>query len=611
MESIEHLGRPSPLPAKLRWRPYANGSTQKSKRTKKDDVSQLHQQQSKEKSIQGTELNVKALVHKVRANPHCQGQLHPLPAVQLQWEEAETVESMSHGGLPHNQLHHYRRQHSQSQHKGDGDSTASPAQAPPSSSASPASRLSTLNDDSDLGSYKASVPGLTGEDFLRLGLPLPEFKDNTTYHVALNALLENHRKNKLLDAQAPALALTSVPVPISISSPATLSERTLNHAQLPINNSQRRLSTSELLGITNIDELLTSYGFLGTNAVSTKAGTNMLASPPSSEKSLHSSPVNATIDSPIGTLLSPLDITSESFDKLLAQTPVLLVESDCKQLLQQQQQQQQQQQHQSQEHLDTSPTLSMANVLSSAFTDFLQDLASPFKRTNGDPLVNGISGNDSSSWLSLFPGTSDEQSTSVGAGQVGRLDESARPLSPPLSQSSSSSSPIMNLGPIQDEEDPEWLSFLDEASPLVSTEIESADPPTGPSFLDKGLRGWAEEYLKSSAMAPTGYSSVTKTGSMSAPATTGGFIRGLSAGQKHASKPHTAASPVKSASSASLRKKSPTTVSRSSQEPSKQPKMHVQLRHRPDASSDKKDEKGSQETENLGGLLALFKGLWN
>ncbi|KAF9364000.1 hypothetical protein BGX34_002805 [Mortierella sp. NVP85] len=550
----------------------------KSKKVKKD--SPLQQRQTREKNESGPDLNVKALVHK--------------------WEEAETVESMSHGGHPHNQLHHYQRKQCSSQSDTHLDSTTSLPSPPPPTS--PLSRLATVAGDPDLGPYRASVPGLTGEEFLQLGLPMPKFEDNTTYRVALNALLENHHRNKLLDAQAPALALTSVPVPISVASPATFG----------LSNSsglRPKLSASQLLGISSIDELLTSCGHSGVDTGSAGAfiGASTLASPPASERSLHSSPVDATIDFTTEAILSPMDITVESFDRLLAQTPVLLAEGDSKQQLQIQQVLQQQQP-------DASPSAT------STFADFIQELALPFKQfaSKGDPLVNGLSGNDPSSWHSLFPGSSDEQ-----------LHESTQLLSPSSSKSSSSGSPRIAPEAIQEDEMySEWLAFLDEASlgnTETGTDVESpiertptsssmmigeasTDPPKSPGFLDRGLRSWAEEYLKSSAMSPTGHGSLIKTGSMSALGSTGGMVRTLNGGQKTSKLG--VASPRKKThkkgSSSTMTTKS--SQESSSEDKSKQSGTHIKPQPQPIAP--KTDKADKQDTDSLGGLLTLFRGLF-
>ncbi|KAF9578481.1 hypothetical protein BGW38_005692, partial [Lunasporangiospora selenospora] len=100
----EHSAKSPPLPAKLRWRPYANGNTFKAKKPRKDPGLDTP-----------TTTDPKAVAHKIRAvnkSPSHAGpgsstlgsKVHsppPLCGIMLQWEEAETTESMSHGGLVH------------------------------------------------------------------------------------------------------------------------------------------------------------------------------------------------------------------------------------------------------------------------------------------------------------------------------------------------------------------------------------------------------------------------------------------------------------------------------------------------------------------------------
>ncbi|KAF9920018.1 hypothetical protein BGZ65_011617, partial [Modicella reniformis] len=211
----------------------------------------------------------------------------------------------------------------------------------------------------------------------------------------------------------------------------------------------------------------------------------------------------------------------------------------------------------------------MASTITSTFSDFMQELTLPFKRlaSHEDPLVNGL-GNDSISWHSLFPNASDEQHSTAAEAtlQADWLHEPLRPLSPPSSQSSTSSpsSPMMMThGISQEEVDPEWLTFLDEASPLVSTtETESSlsamdeESPTNPSSLNKGLRNWTEDYLKTSALNPTGHNSLTLTGSIGSLGISGGFKRNLNGGhQPKMLRFHTKASSRKSAGSGSSAKR--------------------------------------------------------
>src|SRR5690349_16644023 len=95
MEAAQHSSHVPSFPSKLRWRPYSNGSSLKSKKAKKEE----QQQQKNQHSTAAQDVNAKAVAHRIRAKtPH----RSPVE-VQLQWEEAETIESMSHGGHPHSQ----------------------------------------------------------------------------------------------------------------------------------------------------------------------------------------------------------------------------------------------------------------------------------------------------------------------------------------------------------------------------------------------------------------------------------------------------------------------------------------------------------------------------
>ncbi|KAG0370935.1 hypothetical protein BC939DRAFT_446935 [Gamsiella multidivaricata] len=667
METAEHSTRPPPLPAKLRWRPYSNGTTIKPKKHQQQE--QQQEQQQHERSVR--DLNPKALAHNLRRSPPHTPKAHPAPvAVQLQWEEAETIDSMSHGGHPHNQLHHhyhpsYQRSHTPSDT--ETDSTASSLRRAGSSlpspppSQSPISRLALLEGDSDFGQYKASVPALTGYDFSQHGIALPKIENNTVYQVALNTLLENHRKNQLLDAQAPSLALTSVPAPVSLTSPPmTLSDTTLNYSMSPLfsgvgNNSQRKLSTSELLGISNIDDLLISCGYMDVTDSSTTLSTaaNTLVSPATTNKSLHSSPVNAAVDfSASDPSSSALDLAASYFDMLVAQTPVLLAEGDSKQLLLQQQHRYQQQQQQSQA---SSPTLTMAASITDSFTGIFHDLASPFTRLISQE-DTGVGGNNPSTWSSLFPKSSEDgYSSNDSAPRVDMATQTDLPYGPeqlsssPSSGISAQSPSLAHVGLVQDDMDSEWLAFLDEASPLVSgvngrtnvsTEKNSAaaseatsrltdqaaftPQPKSSNLQDKGLRNWAGDYFTSAAMAPTGHRGLSASGPISSlgGGSGGSLIRTLQGNHQQRSNYHTKTSPARGtfASGSSILPKnsstlvpvSPNKVSKAKPKQSEEPVQPISQSSTPKVAArpNKAETKGKQETKDMGGLLAMFRGLW-
>ncbi|KAG0300549.1 hypothetical protein BGZ98_009089, partial [Dissophora globulifera] len=611
----------------------------------------------------------------------------------LQWEEAETIESMSHGGHPHNQHNHLLSVTDSDASSNSSQRAASSLPSPPPSSLSvsksPASRPALFGGDSDpalnLDHYTGTVPGLTGDDFLQHGLALPAFEANTAYQIALDALLDNHRKNQLLDAQLPTLALTSVPVPMSMTSPpATLSDSDLyrqrfslgsrhhhsghnsrrTHGGNSSSSSQRKLSTSELLGIVNIDDLLNSCGYTDTDhtSESTISSASTSTSPAMTDQSLYPSPIHPSLD----LQNSPMDLTAASFEMMMAQIPVLLAEGDSKQLLLQQQQQQQQQRQYQQ--VDTSPTLTMASSITHSFAEIFHDLASPFLRmtSNGDPLIDGSS--SPSTWSSLFPqaGEDDIIATSGVAKRVDMATQTDIPDEPQQQPSPASSTTLSLQGsPVlrrahqgkQNEEtmvvDPntEWLSFLDEASPLFSNNSEneavggsswplhlnqasastaadtsrlptSTTTTTSPTTTieDKGLLGWAGDYLQVSSLAPTGHRGII-TSSSSLSGGPGGLIRSLHGGSSFQQRSgyHSKASAPWRPARATTQKvgslpastKAPASVVENVKAPStfkeQQPADSIRGARPASSSADAKDR---QETEDLGGLLSMFRGLW-
>ncbi|KAF9297188.1 hypothetical protein BGZ88_010830 [Linnemannia elongata] len=578
MDTAEnHSARPqASLPAKLRWRPYSTGAAKAAKRQKKDDPQDTSSSSSQQPQNEALGLQAKALAHKVREKSFRSAKAHNLPVgVQLQWEEAETMESMSHGGHPHNQhppLYHYQQQQRQLQQQqqqerrqqqqqqgrqritsdstSDTDSDsystsrrlgASSLPSPPPSKSPTTPVRTQLGGDMDLSHYKARLPGLTGDDFLEHGLPLPSIEANTVYQVALNELLENHRKNMLAE-KAPALAITSAANPSSTLADSASQQQ------------QRRLSSSELLGISTIEELLVSCGY--SEPVGNYSGDTairMPVSPASTDQSLHSSPLSGILNlqdhSSSQMAKTPLDISSASFDLLMAQTPVLLSEGDSKQILLQQQQQQPFAMDYSQSGLGWSTSSPFVHVAT----------------THDDPLINGNDSGFSLTWPSLFPKVAISAQSisreSINTSSAPRVDiaiqtDPTSPLSPPMSGASTSteSSPMTHLGLTQEELDPDWLTFLEENSPLfpavtdsssgespelssLSTFATAADAPTTPTSTssfgqkpepvtppvrEKGAWNWAEDFLKQGAMAPTGHRSFPTAGSFGSFSSRGG-----------------------------------------------------------------------------------------
>ncbi|KAF8947884.1 hypothetical protein BGZ47_007417 [Haplosporangium gracile] len=567
MDTAEnHSARPqASLPTKLRWRPYSTGAAKAAKRQKKDDPSSQDNSSSSSQQPQNQtlDLQAKALAHRLREKSFRSAKAHNPPVgVQLQWEEAETMESMSHGGHPHNQhppLYHYQQQQRQLQQQQgrqrntsdsnsdtDSDSystsrrlgVSSLPSPPPSKSPATPVRIQP-GGDLDLSHYKARLPGLTGDDFLEHGLPLPSIEANTVYQVALNELLENHRKNMLAE-KAPALAITSATNPSNALADSASQQ-------------QRRISSSELLGISTIEELLMSCGYsepIGNYSGDTAIRTPV--SPASTDQSLHSSPLSGIIDLQDPSFQiskTPLDISSASFDLLMAQTPVLLSEGDSKQILLQQQQQQPFAMDCSQNGLSWSTPSPFAHVAA----------------THDDPLINGNDSSFSFAWPSLFPkatvstqSIARENNTPSAAPRVDIAIQTdpTSPLSPAMSGASTSteSSPMTHLGLTQEELDPDWLTFLEENSPLFPAVTDSSSgessnltssstftvaaadgpsttptpsfgqksEPVTPPVQEKGAWNWAEDFLKQGAMAPTGHRSFPTAGSFGSFSSRGG-----------------------------------------------------------------------------------------
>ncbi|KAF8982296.1 hypothetical protein BGZ46_001522 [Entomortierella lignicola] len=620
MDTFEHSSQPSILPSKLRWRPYNNGGGPKAKKSKKDDYLQEHSthQQS------GQSLDPKALVHRLKMNTQSTPSV-----VQLQWEEAETIESMSHGGHPHTQQYYRNQYPSQRQSTPsdvDSESTISSTSRrqsmsipSPPSSVSSTSRLNFLGCGetqwSDLSILNAAVPGITGDDFLNHSLALPKIEDNTCYQAALSALLENHRKNQILDAQAPALALTSVPVPMSVASPPLkLSERSMRYPLSPLISdggcsSKRKLSTSELLGIVNIDDLLASCGYTDepNSILAVKPEKSIFASPSASDRSsVNSSPIESTVSLLNPESFSPVtDISAAYFDMLMTQTPVLLAEGDSKQLLhQQQQQQQQRQQYQS----DSSPALSTASTITNAFAEIISDFASPF--VSFSALKVPLASDDSvSSWPSLFPNTQEEVNS------INEILQEEGINNLPPNQPIQNSSLLTHPGATQDL-DPEWLSFLDDSSPILSsTDVEpgmesvpestsslnqpvksqsATTPPTSPSARDGGfVASWAKGVLQTSALSPTGHRAIPSAGPISSMGSggsnSGSLTRALHGGNAQKKSEYHTKNPTKSITGS-------TSIIEDSTKPS--------LQLRPKAAGNNTDQSG------VSLLVALFRGLW-
>ncbi|KAG0091199.1 hypothetical protein BGZ93_005547 [Podila epicladia] len=487
--------RPSGLPTKLRWRPYSNGTSIKSKRAKKETQQQQLEERSTTREKKPQDINPKALAHKVRGGkPHYVGKA-PSNEVQLQWEEAETIESMSAGGHPHNQhIQHHHSQHIQPQnsHQPNISKEGKASQGHGSSTlpSPPMARLALVGGESDLGQYKASVPVLTGDSLgqgsMSLSSILGNSSKNHSYHLALTALLENHRSQMRLSQMA------------TPSSPSLTSSTSATSQPSPIN---RKMSSSELLGISTIDELLESCGYVDDNL----APTNFLASPATTNQSLHSSPDTALLESP-GSLFGNTSFSTTR------------------------------------------------NQLSPAFAQngLVQDLSSPFAylSSNRDPLLNNVP----TAWPSLFPLEGSDRDSPTQHVEMATQEQSKQYLTPTSGISTHSS-------PLSQGDDTEWFGYLDESSPLFDDrslpmpvfdqDIPSNKVPgtttsaTQDEESNKTIWNWAEEMLRPAALAPTGHRGFPSTGPMARTSQFGGggLVRTLQSNYQQKSGYHTKAAP--------------------------------------------------------------------
>ncbi|KAG0374836.1 hypothetical protein BGX24_009856 [Mortierella sp. AD032] len=587
--------KPAPVPAKLRWRPYANGTSKKNS--------------TKIKKVDTPAPNPKAIAHKIRPSQYYSNKPNHTPVkVSLQWEEAETAESMSHGGHPHNhhQYHHRSFDSASSRDSSPGAvSDTSPLMYPTkqrtfstSSSDSnnsnngnngnnvftsamqramaslpsppPSKPLSTgldlVGGPTDLSFFKASIPGLmdnsTGSGQQTL-VGLDSMTPNNAYQIALNALFQS---------------------------------RTIEHSSSTIHDTllsdpNRILSTEELLGVSTIDELLASCGVMeeSTPALTTQ----LLASPTDTNSSLNTTPLNNLLDFNSSGMVarntttnssnsfSPMAITNQSFEALLSQSsaPQQLPFT-------------QQQQPSPTSPVNTSATASPAIV--DAFGNLVQILSVPFGYlSSGDTFAPGTA---PTAWPSLFPTFLEDTSMAVD------ITTSKRGTPSPLSTA---------LGLADDELDPDWLSFLDEASPLFN-EVDMPSPPpsgdegasytqtTAPKSTEPRTRstwGWG------SAVPPAGHrglpSSSTMTGIPGGSIGGGGLVRTLQGvGQQKSTKPSSKAPVPTGASASGNETQSETTMEGKVVAPS-------DLTLNPNEKTDKQNE------DSWAGLIHMIKGLWS
>ncbi|KAK3819931.1 MAG: hypothetical protein J3Q66DRAFT_335844 [Benniella sp.] len=544
----DQSNKPPPLPAKLRWRPYANGTSKKNSKLKKTPQ----------------QPNPKATAHKIKGQQYYTGKSQrPLGGVQLQWEEAETIESMSHGGHAHptHPNHHSSRETSPSASStSSASSSSSPTGATPGGSVaqkgaqnsvstststgnnsfvnlvhravnplpSPPlkmsnTRLDLVGAQCDLSQIKASVPGLIGNGLLQNGVSLNASVPDTAeaYQVLFNALFQTQTKGTTAVFHTPALIGNSnggapltnpsaaVPAaPMATSSPSALLGST--NINILLSDPDRGLDTNELLGIGSLDELLTSCGYSESADVFNTQALPMLASPISigANQSFNSSPVSSVLDlngtsnvsrapSPALASFSPMAFSNSALEALLSQ-PVMS----------------QQPSSQQQSPIGTSSALPINDL----YSILSQDLSSPF-----DCLSIGVDPSPAV-WTPLFP-TMETSATTINTtanttsqGQLqsrpqrtematqtdGPYDPSHSPISAKASTSGSQHSSPLSVPGLSPEV--KMNSSWDMPSP----------PPSGDEFDEKSTEdvkstqqgretwNWMDEWLKPSAMTPAG-----------------------------------------------------------------------------------------------------------
>ncbi|KAF9207200.1 hypothetical protein BGZ49_000996 [Haplosporangium sp. Z 27] len=625
------------LPSKLRWRPYANGTSKKNSKLKKD-------------TTRSTSPDATATANKIRGQQYYSKTPAKAPTgIRLQWEEAETIESMSHGGHPHNQHHSLpsASDHSRGSSPSASSDTSSSSRSssvssginpfssamqramaslpsPPSSNLQ-TTRLDLVGGHSDFSQFKASLSDISGtSNLFQNSLSLNTMASETAYQIALSALLQTqNEKSSIFHTPAiinsntndtNASLINNNSNTASSTAASTLLGSSNIHNTL-LSDPNRVLSNQDLLGVASIDELLASCGYANNTNDTLNNQVQMLASPTNTDQSLNSSPMNGLLDfnnagfvskatSTSPATFSPMALANVAFEALLAQ-PVV----------------------------PQQPTIQQQPITTSAtdpYEALMMELAAPFGylSTNGEAGLNEAP----TAWPSLFPGALEDQTTtlsSVGTTAVSTstpqrseiATQTDGPYEPPLSPTSTKGSfaphesPISTFGMSDDELDPDWLSFLDEASEVFNEIDMPSPPPSGDEGVDttpnskttqqgRSMWNWAEQLLKTSPINPTnnhGFpsSAPTMTGIPNGTIGGGGLIKTLQgSNQQKSSKP---------SSSAATSEK---TVMDDPKE-GKDAADPVAKTGKVLETATKENIKGKKEDEGgLSGLIGILKSLW-
>ncbi|KAG0300291.1 hypothetical protein BGZ98_009302 [Dissophora globulifera] len=698
MDTDQSTG-PPPLPAKLRWRPYSNGSSKKNSKLKRDDT-------------RPSVLNSKAAAHKIKGQQYYSGKPSNSPVgIKLQWEEAETIESMSHGGHLHDQHQSDRSRDtspsnasvisstsssndltkafgnsSGSNNANSADSYSNGASNPftyafqralgslpsPPLSARQNTKLDLVGGPSDLNQYKASIPGLTAN-----GQQLGALSPDNAYQIALSALFESQSIKGQSLFFTPALlgtngsdnsgtarmtnnSQTAAPTVPTPSAPVTSSSASAllgtSNISMFLAEPDRVLSNQELLGVASIDELLSSCGYVDSSHLTTR-GAQMLASPAKSDRSLNASPMTGLLDyngtgnisqaaaTPSSGSFSPMALNSTAFETLLTQ-PVIPRRAS--------------QQQQQQLRIPTTSPVVNASAVVDPYDSLLQELSSPFGYISSpsDPAQN----NAPTAWPSLFPSADEPVGIAMNTAgptvkalpqPISQRSEMATQTDGPYVSSPSPSSTKMsstesqygsqNMSPhsvlessAEEELDPDWLNFLDEASPLFE-EVDMPSPPLSdvePTPQDRNMWRWAEDLLKPAPMTPGSNHGFPTSGSgmngmLGGSLGNGGLITtlqgsgqqkaGISSGNSNKSgkdrpKPQaevpreggeagSAKIEVKNKESQRTSAKNKDVVETDSNAPKESSHAAKDKKKESNESSDKSDE-------NVGGLVAMIRSLW-
>ncbi|KAG0200757.1 hypothetical protein BGX28_006273 [Mortierella sp. GBA30] len=273
------------------------------------------------------------------------------------------------------------------------------------------------------------------------------------------------------------------------------------------------------------------------------------------------------------------------------------------------------------------------------YSALIQELTSPFGYLSTG--IESFPEGAASAWPSLFPATIKDQDPPLENTAVPQRIEIATqtdgsyilPLSPMSANSSGShhNSPQSMFGLSDEELDPDWLNFLDEASPLFNEIDMPSPPPSGDEGTptsssnnkstqrDKTLWSWAEELLKPGATTPTGNrgfpSSSATMSSIPGSIGGGGLVRTLQgASQQKVNKTATSSTISKTEA------KSPGDNKDSSEENSdkKEEKTGkvagIKAEHKSamdhSAAQSKKPQPEEKKEDGFGGLIAMLRNLW-